>query len=168
MCGGFRVAAKEKAPEGAGESGKAVGEAVAGAPNSPAAVVLDVGVGSNEGGSTALCEALGVAAFDKAADDKGAVDVGAGSEHGEDAGDNGDCAGGVEVHLSVCVVGSPRSPNYGVYPAHPSIQPDARALAGALMQRVELTPNQIPQCVNHVIVPSLFIGVPFLRIALQL
>ena len=60
------------------------------------------------------------------------------------------------------------SPNYGVYSAHLSIQPDARALAGVGVQRVVLTPHQIPQRVNHVIVAGLLVRVALLRVALQL
>ena len=49
-----------------------------------------------------------------------------------------------------------------------SIQPNASATASALMQRVELTPHQIPQRIVHVVMPSFLVGVALLRVALQL
>ena len=97
---GCNVDTKKPRRSGAGKSGGAVGEAIAGAPDCPAAVVLNIGVGGDQRGSTELGEALAVAAFDEAADDESAVDVGAGVEHSEDACDHGLGAGAVEVHGS--------------------------------------------------------------------
>ena len=85
---------------GAGGSSGAVGKSVAGTPDCPAAVVLDIGVGGDQCGGTALGKTLAVAAFDEAANDESAVNVGAGVEHGENAGDHGLGAGAVEVHGS--------------------------------------------------------------------
>ena len=49
-----------------------------------------------------------------------------------------------------------------------SIQPDASATPRVRLQRVELTPNHIPQGVNHVVMPRLFIRLALFRPALQL
>lgn len=47
-----------------------------------------------------------------------------------------------------------------------SIEPDARAAANALMQRVELTPHHIPKRINHVIVPAFLVRLALLSPAL--
>ena len=49
-----------------------------------------------------------------------------------------------------------------------SIQPDASATARVRLKRVELTPDHVPQGVNHVIVARLLIRLALLCPALQL
>ena len=49
-----------------------------------------------------------------------------------------------------------------------SIEPDARATASALVQRVELSPHHIAQGVNHVVMASFLVRLALLSPALQL
>ena len=61
------------------------------------------------------------------------------------------------------------APVQGVYPitARLSIQPDASATASVRLQRVELTPHQIPQGINHVVMAAILVRLALLRPALQ-
>ncbi|AZB50557.1 hypothetical protein [Synechococcus phage S-H1] len=81
---------------------EAIGELIAGAPDAPAAVVLNVGVGSDQRISVTSSEVFGVAAFDEAADDFGAVEIGAGFHGCKDADDDLLSARTVEIHLFRC------------------------------------------------------------------
>ncbi len=97
-------AAIKKAPQrgACGSAVEAVGDSIAGAPYLPAAVVHDVGVASDQGVGVAVGQVFDVAAFHEAADDECSVDVTAGCQNREDAGNNGFCAGAVEdVHVRV-------------------------------------------------------------------
>jgi len=81
---------------------EAVGDSIAGAPYLPAAVVRDVGVGGDQRVGVAVSQVLGVAAFHETADNECSVDVTAGCQNREDAGNDGFCAGAVEgVHVWV-------------------------------------------------------------------
>ena len=62
------------------------------------------------------------------------------------------------------------APMQRVYPitARLSIQPDAGATASVRLQRVEFTPHQIPQGINHVVMAAFLVRLAFLRPALQL
>jgi len=58
-----------------------------------------------------------------------------------------------------------QAPQWSVHKS--SVQPDASATARVRLKRVELTPDHVPQGVNHVIMARLLIRLALLRPALQ-